>query len=253
MENGKKCVICGESLRGRQSKYCSKICKGERTKKRRKEDKAYREEQIERCRAYKENNKEKIKEISKNYREENREIINKKQKEYREQNEEKVKKYRKEYREKNKEKIRKYHKEYAELNKKDINKYHKEYLKDPIHKLHENISSSMRQSLRSNDISKNKRKWEDLAGYTTQELREHIEKLFLPGMTWDNYGRKKGVRCWQIDHIVPKAFFIFNSTDDVEFKYCWSLDNLQPLWAFDNFSKHDKIDKKYFMKEQNDK
>ena len=54
-------------------------------------------------------------------------------------------------------------------------------------------------------------------------------------MTWGNYGK------WHVDHIIPQAFFKYTSTDDVEFKYCWSLNNLQPLWAKDNIKKKDKI------------
>jgi len=29
--------------------------------------------------------------------------------------------------------------------------------------------------------------------------------------------------------------------NDTEFKYCWSLHNLQPLWEKDNLEKSDKI------------
>ena len=39
------------------------------------------------------------------------------------------------------------------------------------------------------------------------------------------------------NHIIPQSFFEFQSTDDVEFRMCWRLENLQPLWAFDNLSK----------------
>jgi len=41
-------------------------------------------------------------------------------------------------------------------------------------------------------------------------------------------------------HIVPQSRFHFKTVDDPEFKVCWSLDNLQPLWAKDNWSKNDK-------------
>ena len=54
-------------------------------------------------------------------------------------------------------------------------------------------------------------------------------------MGWDNYGE------WHVDHIRPIASFNFESVDCAEFKECWSLDNLQPLWAFDNLSKGTKI------------
>ena len=42
---------------------------------------------------------------------------------------------------------------------------------------------------------------------------------------------------WHIDHIKPVHLFNYKSTDDEEFKECWSLNNLQPLWAKDNFKK----------------
>ena len=54
-------------------------------------------------------------------------------------------------------------------------------------------------------------------------------------MNWDNYGE------WHVDHIIPKSSFNFSSKHDKEFKECWALDNLQPLWAEDNIAKSDKI------------
>ena len=48
-------------------------------------------------------------------------------------------------------------------------------------------------------------------------------------MTWDNYGE------WHVDHIRPISNFTL--IDDPEFKECWALSNLQPLWSIDNFSK----------------
>jgi len=40
-----------------------------------------------------------------------------------------------------------------------------------------------------------------------------------------------------IDHIKPKCSFFYKSMDSQEFKDCWSLDNLQPLFAIDNMRK----------------
>ena len=59
----------------------------------------------------------------------------------------------------------------------------------------------------------------------------HLESLFTDGMTWDNYGE------WHVDHKKPMALFNFETVDDQEFKECWKLDNLQPLWGPDNLSK----------------
>ena len=99
----------------------------------------------------------------------------------------------------------------------------------------ENMSRNMRKSLMSQNLRKNGRHWEDLVGYTAQQLKDHIEKQFSSGMSWDNYGD------WHLDHIIPKSFFRYKSTDDIEFRYCWSLNNLQPLWAKDNMKKGDSI------------
>jgi len=40
-----------------------------------------------------------------------------------------------------------------------------------------------------------------------------------------------------IDHIKPVASFNYTTTECVDFKKCWALKNLQPLWATDNLSK----------------
>ena len=174
---------------------------------------------------------------------------------HKEYNKEYHKEYSKKYRANNKEKIKETTKKYKSKNKESIKKYNKEYSKRPevlkrenkrkqlkrdtdsIFRLNNSLSSGIRISLKGNKLIKNKRKWEELVGYTIQDLKEHLENLFLPGMTWKNYGQGG----WVTDHIIPKEFFKFTSTDDVEFKYCWSLNNLQPLWVKDNIEKNDKI------------
>ena len=74
-----------------------------------------------------------------------------------------------------------------------------------------------------------------LLGYSIEELMSHLEALFTEGMTWDNYGE------WHVDHKIPMTSFNFETTDDREFKLCWCLDNLQPLWGPDNLSKGTKL------------
>ena len=73
----------------------------------------------------------------------------------------------------------------------------------------------------------------ELLGCTVQEVREHLQDKFQPGMSWDNYGK------WQIDHIIPLASF--DLTKPEEQKKAFNYTNLQPLWAKDNMSKHTKI------------
>ena len=79
-----------------------------------------------------------------------------------------------------------------------------------------------------------KKLWEIL-GYTYQEFTKYIEKRFQLGMTWDNHGE------WEIDHIIPISFFCFQSPEDVEFKMCWRLENIQPLWKHQNKQKGNRI------------
>lgn len=72
-------------------------------------------------------------------------------------------------------------------------------------------------------------------GFTVGELKQHIERLFVEGMSWDRYALGE----IHIDHIIPKA--AFNMTDDEQWSECWRLDNLQPLWAKENICKAAKL------------
>lgn len=74
-------------------------------------------------------------------------------------------------------------------------------------------------------------RWVVLVGYSLDDLMRRLESLFQPGMTWGNYGR------WHVDHIRPRSSFSYSDTTDPEFKACWALTNLQPLWAIDNLRK----------------
>jgi len=75
----------------------------------------------------------------------------------------------------------------------------------------------------------------ELLGCTIQEAKEHLEKQFKEGMTWENHG----INGWHIDHIIPCASF--DLTDPEQQKKCFHYTNLQPLWAKENMSKGSKI------------
>ena len=81
---------------------------------------------------------------------------------------------------------------------------------------------------------KNGRHWQDLVGWSVEQLMTHLASKFQPGMTWQNYGGDVG---WQIDHVVPKSWFKIQAIGDEAFQRCWALDNLQPRWLKDNASK----------------
>jgi hypothetical protein len=109
--------------------------------------------------------------------------------------------------------------------KKSLKNYHK-------NKVRQNVSRMIRNALTG--YTKSKPTF-DALNYTLQDLKEHLESKFQEGMTWDNYGE------WHIDHIIPQSKLKYTSMDDENFKKCWALDNLQPLWARDNLKKGNKI------------
>lgn len=103
---------------------------------------------------------------------------------------------------------------------------------DPAYNLRRRISCRLWAMLRH----KAWRRTEDLLGYTMQELKTHIERQFTPGMTWEKLLAGE----IHIDHIIPVSSFSITDVDDPDFKKCWGLQNLQPLWAKDNISKSNK-------------
>lgn len=74
-----------------------------------------------------------------------------------------------------------------------------------------------------------------LLGCSIDELKRHIESLWKPGMTWENWKRHG----WHVDHIRPCASF--DLTDLDQQRQCFHYTNLQPLWAFDNLSKGPRL------------
>jgi hypothetical protein len=118
------------------------------------------------------------------------------------------------------------------LNKKRSVNQLKQYHDDPKTKVHVNISSQIRQSLKK---GKQGMSWELIVGYSLEELMSHLESLFLEGMSWENYGD------WHIDHRTPKSWFNFETLEDPDFKKCWSLKNLKPMWGSENISKGNKF------------
>jgi hypothetical protein len=98
----------------------------------------------------------------------------------------------------------------------------------------------MRKSLNG---KKNGEHWESIIGYTAKDLMKHLENQFKDGMSWSNYGGTIGM--WSIDHIIPVSAFNFVSKYDIDFKKCWSLTNLAPMWVKDNSKKSNKLEKPF--------
>lgn len=68
------------------------------------------------------------------------------------------------------------------------------------------------------------RRLTEVLGYDWLAFRSHLEALFEPGMTWENYGE------WQIDHVEPVSWFDFKTTRGTAFRKAWAITNLCPRW-----------------------
>jgi len=142
----------------------------------------------------------------------------------------------------NKEKIVAQKKKYRAKNIDNCRAYsrkaYKKKKQNPKYRIHVRMSSGIRISLKG---SKGGRKWESLTGYTSNDLKKHLESLFTDGMNWERFLAGE----IHIDHIIPVSVFNFTSPEHIDFKRCWALENLQPLWAEDNRKKHDKLLKSF--------
>ena len=115
--------------------------------------------------------------------------------------------------------------------KKRKNARHRERIKtDPQYRLAHNLRS------RVHNVFKGKAKSAStmtLLGCSIPHLKDHLEKQFLPGMTWENYGT------WHMDHMMPMASFDLN--DPEQQRQCCHYTNLQPMWATENMCKNAKV------------
>jgi len=168
---------------------------------------------------YRKNNRDKLIQLNKDWRHRNIEEQRKREREWNRNNPEKIQKYKEE----NKERLNKWRKKYL------YEKYHN----DIKHRIRMVISTAVKRGLKNGKEGKS---WKDILPYSTEELIIHLESLFQEGMTWTNYGK------WHIDHIKPVSLFEFTNYSDDQFKECWKLENLQPLWAYDNLSKGNKYE-----------
>jgi len=130
-------------------------------------------------------------------------------------------------------------KEWKEKNKEDLKEKKRirqlNYLHDnPKYRLAQRIKTAIWQNIKDNGATKYKSTF-DLLPYNFNELKNHLEKLFIDNMSWDNYGE------WHVDHNIPQSRFTFKDVNDEEFIKCWSLSNLRPLWGKINISKKNSL------------
>jgi hypothetical protein len=138
-------------------------------------------------------------------------------------------KWRIKYYQTNKEKILTQNKKYVGNNR--INRK-KKYNEDSLFKIRHILSCRIRYLLKLKSLDK-KESFNNILGCSTTYLKEHLEKQFIEGMSWENHG----LYGWHIDHIIPLSSA---KTEEEIYKLC-HYTNLQPLWAKDNLQKSNKI------------
>lgn len=106
---------------------------------------------------------------------------------------------------------------------------YKRLASDPGYKLLHNLRRRLNKAVSGVCCSASTK---ELLGCDIPGLMGWIERKFQPGMTWENYGE------WHVDHKRPCASF--DLTDIEQQRACFHFSNLQPLWAEDNLSKHDR-------------
>ena len=143
---------------------------------------------------------------------------------YYKQNKESAKAYQKAYREAHKEKAIAASSQWRKSNKDVIRAWeNKRYDENPKHYWVKTSREKLRGLIRKGF------EFEFVVGCTFSEFKTHIERLFQPGMGWDNYGREPGQ--WSLDHKV--AMDKFEVGDPMVHHYT----NLQPMWCVDNSKK----------------
>ena len=180
---------------------------------------------------WRENNREVALTCSKKWYQNNKDKKSEYFEKYRIETPEKIKETKKKYREKNKEIIKQKKKIYDELYKPKRNLLRREKQKtDIVFKLINNVRVRLIKYLKKLNITK-KNKTFEIVGCTPQELKEHLEKQFVDGMSWENRSE------WHIDHIIPLS----SAKTEEEIYKLSHYTNLQPLWAIDNMKKSNNI------------
>lgn len=149
----------------------------------------------------------------------------------------KLSSYNKNYILKNKEYYKNYTKEYYKnLDKEKIKDYHKKYVmnrynNEPLFKLKNLISNSIRKSLISSGIKKNT-KTVNILGCSIEDFKIYLESKFEDWMNWSNHGLYSNELNfgWDIDHIIPTS----SAKNEEEIFKLNHYTNLQPLCSKTN-------------------
>jgi len=126
-----------------------------------------------------------------------------------------------------------YFREWKENNKEYWNEYQKHRrVEDPYYSLYINLRSRISNLLTGKTKSK---RTQEIIGLPLDEFKIYLEKQWIEGMNWGNYGCGEGK--WVIDHKTPIASAV-SENDIINLNH---YTNLQPMWWKDNLIKSAKI------------
>jgi hypothetical protein len=184
---------------------------------------------------YNKHNRDKIREHNRNAY--NSDEGKQKKREYALKNKDHKSEYNKQYRVEHKEALdaynntrtlirKEYNKKYRQEHKEEIKKYKNGYEKqkrttDVNYQLMTNLRTRLTQAIKHH--AKRGSAVRDL-GCSIEFFKHYIAGKFIPGMTWENYGK-----VWHLDHIIPISSFDLANREEL-LKAC-HYTNLQPLWA----------------------
>ena len=184
-----------------------------------------REKILEQSKLYREKNAEKRRESSRNRYQQKKEMLLEQCRLYRENNPKKRREILKKSNLKNIHKKREWERNYRKTN--------------PLYRLRKNLSNSIILSLKKGNYTK-KSGTKEIIGLEFQSLKEYIEGLWEPWMSWDNYGLYKIDTFnygWDIDHIIPTS----TAKTEEEVLKLNHYTNLKPLCS--KVNRHIKRDK----------
>lgn len=199
-------------------------------------------------------NTEKLKARSAHRYATNKESISEQTKGYRARNREKIKASKREYYLKNRERIalkakadyeanrgpalaRAHAHKHNPENKKRRNALEKiRKREDPLHNLRCGVRIRMCSILRKKGYGKASKSAEIL-GCSWEEFKNHIEKGFKEGMSWENRSE------WHVDHIIPLA----SANSEEALVELFHYTNTQPLWRMENLRKSAKMPLRHNM------
>lgn len=116
----------------------------------------------------------------------------------------------------------------------DYSKEYRRHISDEFRRFKTRIRSRINAYFRINkQWVKKDTKTVELLGVDYFVAKEFLERQFLSGMTWENYGTE-----WHIDHLIPLDAA---KKDYEKVKQLCFYQNLTPMWGNDNLRKSSKI------------